>query len=76
MASGGEIPGSVWTGDGKRAYILNAEVPEHPRGWRGFKARRACRKHGGHWWIPADAMIAWKCRACGAERDGMPKDGS
>ena len=30
----------------------------------------------GHWWHPADPMIAWFCCQCGAERDGMPKDGT
>lgn len=49
--------------------------PVHPTGWMGFKARRACRKKGGHWWHPADAMILWKCCACGASRDGIPLDG-
>ncbi len=50
--------------------------PVHPRGLLGWKVRRACRKRGGHWWHPADPMIAWFCCQCGAERDGMPKDGT
>jgi hypothetical protein len=38
--------------------------------------RRACRRRGGHWWHPADPMIGWFCCQCGAERDGMPRDGT
>jgi hypothetical protein len=44
--------------------------------WHRWKQQRACYKAGGHWWHPADAMIAWFCCRCGAERDGMPQDGS
>jgi hypothetical protein len=50
--------------------------PLMPTGLLGWKVRRVCRKTGGHWWHPADAMIAWHCCRCGAERDGMPKDGT
>lgn len=56
--------------------IWEPAFPIHPKGWLGVKTRRACRKRGGHWWHPADAMILWKCCQCGADRDGMPKDGS
>jgi hypothetical protein len=56
--------------------IWDVAFPMHPRGWLGVKTRRACRRNGGHWWHPADAMILWKCCACGADRDGMPRDGS
>lgn len=53
-----------------------AEIPDEPRGWAGFKARRACRKAGGHWWDPVDPMIGWGCCNCGTRTDGMPYDGS
>lgn len=44
------------------------EVPPELRGWAGFKARRVCRKAGGHYWHPVegDAMIGWGC--CGLRR--------
>jgi hypothetical protein len=41
-----------------------------------WRDRRACWVRGGHWWHPADEMIAWFCCQCGAQRDGMPKDGT
>lgn len=44
--------------------------------WHRWKARRACRRAGGHWWHPADAMIEWFCCVCGADRDGTPRDGT
>lgn len=50
--------------------------PVRATGLLGWKQRRACRKRGGHWWHPADPMIAWFCCQCGTERDGMPKDGT
>jgi hypothetical protein len=50
-------------------------VPAYPTGWSGFKARRACRKAGGHYWHPSDGMIGWGCCNCGARTDGMPWDG-
>lgn len=49
--------------------------PLQASGWLGRKMRRACRRRGGHWWHPADAMIGWFCCQCGAETDGMPEDG-
>ncbi len=63
----------VWTWPGLPPHPAQ---PARPRGVLGWKMRRACRKAGGHWWHPADAMIAWFCCACGATRDGMPKDGT
>jgi hypothetical protein len=51
--------------------------PERLTGWLAQARRqRTCKQAGGHWWHPADAMIAWFCCRCGAERDGMPKDGT
>lgn len=50
--------------------------PIHPNGLLGWKTRRACRKAGGHWWHPSDAMVEWRCCNCGATTDGNPKDGS
>jgi hypothetical protein len=50
-------------------------IPPEPRGWAGFRQRRACRQQGGHWWHPVDPMIGWGCCNCGARTDGMPKDG-
>jgi len=50
-------------------------IPLHPHGWFGFKARRACRERGGHWWHP-DFESGWGCCQCGARRDGMPEDGT
>jgi hypothetical protein len=52
------------------------EIPPEPRGWAGFKARRACRKAGGHYWHPVNPMIGWGCCGCGARDDGMPWDGN
>jgi hypothetical protein len=43
--------------------------------WHQWRRERRCRQAGGHWWHPADAMIRWFCCRCGADRDGMPKDG-
>jgi hypothetical protein len=44
---------------------------------RQLRRQHACHRNlGGHWWHPADAMIAWFCCVCGAERDGWPRDGS
>lgn len=60
---------------GERGGLWLPTPPLHPTGLLGWKVRRACRKRGGHWWHPADAMIGWFCCACGAERDGMPRDG-
>jgi len=56
--------------------IWDVAFPVHPKGWAGVRTRRACRKAGGHWWHPADAMILWRCCQCGADRDGMPMDGT
>lgn len=64
----------AWYGTPPR--IWEPVIPEEPRGWAGFKTRRACKKHGGHWWHPVDPMIGWGCCSCGARRDGMPKDGT
>jgi hypothetical protein len=44
--------------------------------WLQRRRQRDCHRNGGHWWHPADPMIAWFCCNCGAERDGMPQDGS
>jgi hypothetical protein len=44
--------------------------------WARWKIRRRCRRNGGHWWHPADPMIAWFCCRCGKERDGSPQDGT
>jgi len=44
--------------------------------WLQVRRQHDCRTAGGHWWHPADPMIAWFCCQCGAERDGMPQDGS
>lgn len=42
-----------------------------------WRLERACRKRGGHWWhFDPISMIGWFCCQCGAEQDGMPKDGS
>lgn len=41
-----------------------------------WRTERACRRRGGHWWHPTDAMIGWACCQCGKPTDGMPKDGS
>jgi hypothetical protein len=55
------------------------EMPEPPARWkpwwRQWARQRACRRMGGHWWHPADPMIAWACCVCGRETDGMPEDG-
>lgn len=57
--------------------VWDIAFPMHPKGWLGFKVRRACRKRGGHWWHPEPGtMIDWRCCACGAAADGMPRDGS
>jgi hypothetical protein len=53
-----------------------ARPAQPPRVRDRWKSRRACRAAGGHWWHPADAMIEWFCCRCGADRDGMPKDGT
>jgi hypothetical protein len=50
--------------------------PPRPRGVAGWRARRACRRSGGHWWHPVGTSIDWFCCQCGTDRDGMPKDGS
>jgi len=56
--------------------IWRVRVGPVPGGWwHRFKVHRACRKSGGHYWHPADAMIEWFCCNCGADRDGMPRDG-
>lgn len=44
--------------------------------WRRWAREWACKRQGGHWWHPADAMIEWFCCRCGKDRDGMPKDGT
>jgi hypothetical protein len=45
--------------------------------WYRWKRERACHKTGGHWWhIESGSLIDWFCCQCGAERDGMPQDGS
>lgn len=44
--------------------------------WKQRRRERACRRAGGHWWHPADPMIEWVCCQCGADRDGMPVDGT
>jgi hypothetical protein len=63
-----------------RGPVGTVEFPARPlvdsSPWHRWKARRACRAAGGHWWHPADAMIEWFCCQCGADRDGMPKDGT
>ena len=53
--------------------IWQVVFPIHPRGLLGWKIRRRCQKSGGHWWHPVGGMIEWKCCACGASRDGLPK---
>lgn len=50
--------------------------PERLGWWSQRRHERACRRLGGHWWHPADAMITWFCCLCGKETDGMPQDGS
>lgn len=51
--------------------------PLGARGLLGWQMRRACRRSGGHWWHPEVAsMIGWFCCACGAVRDGGPRDGT
>lgn len=40
-----------------------------------WRVERACKRDGGHWWHP-EGMIDWYCCQCGAERDGMPQDGT
>lgn len=40
-----------------------------------FRRERECRKLGGHFWHPADPMIAWSCCFCGRDTDGTPEDG-
>jgi hypothetical protein len=62
--------------EGNPKGIWDVAFPPEPTGWAGWRQRRQCRKRGGHWWHPADAMIEWRCCACGASRDGMPKDGT
>lgn len=52
------------------------DLPPETRGRKGRRLRRACRKEGGHYWHPANAMIEWGCCNCGARRDGNPKDGT
>jgi hypothetical protein len=48
-----------------------------PSKYAQWKRERDChRRRGGHWWHPTDAMIGWFCCGCGAERDGMPEDGT
>lgn len=49
--------------------------PTEPRGWSGWKSRRACLRTGGHWWHPYND-IDWFCCQCGAVRDGRPQDGT
>ena len=44
--------------------------------WAQRRTERACKALGGHWWHPADPMIAWFCCRCGKDRDGMPHDGT
>jgi hypothetical protein len=44
--------------------------------WVQRRVEKNCRKGGGHFWHPDSGMIDWFCCNCGAERDGMPKDGS
>lgn len=41
--------------------------------WRDW---HRCKKAGGHWWHPYDAMIDWFCCQCGKITSGMPKDGT
>jgi hypothetical protein len=60
----------------ERATGLPARPLQDTSPWWRWRRRRACRRAGGHWWHPADAMIAWFCCQCGTDRDGMPRDGS
>lgn len=43
--------------------------------WLQFKREWRCWRSGGHYWHP-EGMIDWFCCQCGAETDGMPKDGA
>jgi hypothetical protein len=54
------------------------EIAKPLRGglWVQRAAEKRCRKNGGHWWHPDSGMIDWFCCSCGAERDGMPEDGT
>jgi hypothetical protein len=64
-----------WTSPTRGIWQPARPVPEG-----GFLAwvrvRHACLKAGGHWWHPADAMIAWFCCQCGKDVDGTPRDGT
>lgn len=55
-------------------YYEPAQPLRAPWGLQRWRIEWACRKRGGHWWHP-EGMIGWFCCQCGAERDGMPKDG-
>lgn len=71
-------PNSSLTFDNFMGKCLNPPAkPLRPSwGLLRWKVERRCRKAGGHWWHPDDSgMIGWFCCQCGAERDGMPKDG-
>lgn len=61
-------------------YGRGGDIPAKPlrdtSPWHRWRRQRACHKVGGHWWHPADTMIAWFCCQCGADRDGTPQDGS
>jgi hypothetical protein len=56
--------------------VWRPSKPLHPSGLLGWKVRRSCRRSGGHWWHPIGPMIGWFCCQCGAERDGIPMDGT
>lgn len=46
--------------------------------WHRWRARRACRRAGGHWWhldASGPAWDTWYCCQCGAPGEGMPQDG-
>jgi hypothetical protein len=63
--------------ENKAGSVWFPAQPDREQGWwQQWRRERACKKNGGHWWHPADAMIAWFCCRCGKDRDGSPQDGT
>jgi hypothetical protein len=69
------MPGTAVLGPDHERIEMPSRRGRLASGWQQWRRERECRGMGGHWWHPADAMIAWFCCVCDKERDGMPRDG-
>jgi hypothetical protein len=67
---------TAWESKTRGGVWFPARPMREQHWWDQWLRERACKKNGGHWWHPADAMIEWFCCRCGKDRDGMPKDGT